>query len=271
MKPDVLIDGVLVSGDDASVSVFDVGYQRGFGCFEAMRAYGGVPFRAVEHLSRLESSAAALHLDLVDRETIAGWVSDRAASGGDCVVRVFVSATSFDAPPRVVVFAEPIPEVPVGLRLMPLPAPWHPAGRGTELVGAKTMSYAPNLAAMRRAVAAGYDDALLIDDDGCVLEGPTYSVGWATGGRVYTPALGQGILGSITRAAVFEVAARAGVEVEEGRFPLEQTLAADEMFVMSTVREVRPVVRVGDVEFEPGTVTEVLASGFRALVTEETA
>ncbi|MBT8211949.1 MAG: aminotransferase class IV, partial [Acidimicrobiia bacterium] len=184
--------------------------------------------------------------------------------------RVFVSATDFESDPRIVVFAEDIPEVPPVLRLLPLGAPWHPASRDTELAGAKTMSYAPNLAATRHAVADGFHDALLLDADGFVLEGPTYSVGWVSDGSMRTPALGQGILGSITREATLEVAAGASVEVQEDRFKLDDVLSADEVFVMSTVREVRPVIAVGDTSFDTGPVTEQLATGFRRLVVAET-
>ncbi|MEA3502895.1 MAG: aminotransferase class IV, partial [Actinomycetota bacterium] len=56
----VLIDGVAVDPEDASISVFDIGFQRGYGCFEAMRSYNGSIFRLARHLDRLEMSATKL-------------------------------------------------------------------------------------------------------------------------------------------------------------------------------------------------------------------
>ena len=53
----VLIDGVPSDAKDAAISVFDIGFQRGYGCFEAMRAYDGRVFRLDQHLTRLEMSA----------------------------------------------------------------------------------------------------------------------------------------------------------------------------------------------------------------------
>ena len=59
---------------DAVLPVFDGVVMRGDGCFEAIRAYRGVPFQSDAHLARLRRSASMLELDLPDTETIAGWV-----------------------------------------------------------------------------------------------------------------------------------------------------------------------------------------------------
>ena len=64
---DVLIDGQPVDAASASVSVFDIGFQRGYGCVEAMRAYGGRDFRLTEHHDRLKRSAVLLHVALPER------------------------------------------------------------------------------------------------------------------------------------------------------------------------------------------------------------
>lgn len=160
------------------------------------------------------------------------------------------------------VVSHPLPEPAGEVRLWPIPAPWHPAGRPWELAGVKTISYAPNLAASRRAVEKGGTDALLVSDAGVVLEGPTFSVGWVTDGQVFTPALSLGILDSITRRAVAEI----HPGVVEAEVALEEVLAADEVFVMSTIKEVAPVAAVADRSFGAGRTTGELAQRFRALV-----
>ena len=70
---DVLIDGSPVSPGEAAISVFDIGFQRGYGCFEAMRAYDGRIFRIDGHLDRLAVSAAKLHLPLPAGPDLAAW------------------------------------------------------------------------------------------------------------------------------------------------------------------------------------------------------
>ncbi len=111
---------------------------------------------------------------------------------------------------------------------------------------------------------------MLVGTSGTVLEGPTFSVGWVTNGVVHTPSLDANILESVTRAVTIEVADALGIAVVEGSFPVADLLAADEVFIMSTVREVSPVDRVGDRAIATGPVTEALRSGFQTFVARET-
>jgi branched-subunit amino acid aminotransferase/4-amino-4-deoxychorismate lyase len=144
-------------------------------------------------------------------------------------------------------------------RLLPVLAPWHSAGADWELAGAKTLSYAPNMSASRRATADGFDDALLTTVEDIILEGPTFSVAWVIGGVVETPGLELGILDSITRRVMLEIAADLGIEVVQGRWDLARLQAADEVMALSTVREIQPVSVVGAMRFLEGPVTADLA------------
>lgn len=269
---DAVIDGEPVAPELASISPFDMGLLRGYGCFEAVRAYHGRPFRLEEHLRRLERSAAMLGIPLPDITAISSWVVGRAEQGGDCIVRIYVTGGSEAFAPgtqsRVVVFAEPIGPA-AAVRIQPLPAPWHADGARSELTGAKTFSYAPNMAATLAARANGYDDALLVGRSGHVLEGPTYSVAWVNGGRIETPELDLGILESITRTVVLDLAADLGLPAVEGRFALDRLVAADEVFVMSTPKEVTAVTEVGSDRFAPGAVTARLHKLFGEVVAAE--
>jgi branched-subunit amino acid aminotransferase/4-amino-4-deoxychorismate lyase len=257
----VLIDGVEVAADEASISVFDWGVIRGYGCFEFIRSYSGRTFRLDAHLERLRRSAALLGLADPPPQ-LADWVSRVAADGGDCYVRVVMTSGSRDSltptPPRIAVFWEELLDLPDAFRLATRAAPWHSGGVVSELTYAKTLSYAPNMAATLAAQAAGFDDALLVSRDGTVLEGPTFTVAWFMDGVLETPSLDLGILKSVTRTVVLGVAADLGIEVSEGVFPLERLLAADEVAVMSTVKEVSPAVAVDDVTFAVGPLTDKL-------------
>ena len=270
----VLIDGVPVPDDRAAISVFDWGLQRGYGAFEVIRSYGGVAFRADAHLDRLAASAAALGMTLPPVDDLSAWVAGQAAEGGDCLIRVIATSGSrdplFRSPPRVIVIIEPVPAVPPGYRVVPLAAPWAAGGVASELTGAKTLSYAPNIRATEEAMEAGFHDALLLSRDGHVLEGPTFSVAWFREGHMETSAMDLGILGSITRVAAIEAAGRLGMDVVEGRFPLERLLGADEVVALSTVKEVLAIVAVGDVVFPAGAQGERLAKEFHEVVAAET-
>jgi branched-chain amino acid aminotransferase len=269
----VLIDGVPFDADDASISVFDIGFQRGYGYFEAMRAYNGSIFRLGPHLDRLERSATKLRLPTPDRNAVGTWCRSVAAAAGDSVVRTFVSGgTDAKAPgtnSRIVVFAEAVPPIPSALALQTRVAPWHTDGEWFELTGAKGLSYGFNLAASIAAAEDGFDDALLIGRRGHVLEGPTFSIGWVSEGIFHTPGIEIGILESITRRAVIDAAARIGVSVREGTYGTESVMDAEEVIVMSTVRQVLPVIRVDTQTYRPGTITRALQSAFASLVEEE--
>ncbi|MFP3913726.1 MAG: aminotransferase class IV, partial [Actinomycetota bacterium] len=249
--PIVLVDGEATGGVPAT----DSSVLRGDGCFEAVRAYGGELFRLDDHMERLERSAAALDLPRLPIEDIRRWMTQAARQGGDCIVRVVASRGSavpgVDDPARCVVVAHPPPPATAGMSLWPVVAPWHPAGRAWELSGVKTISYAPNLAAGRVARSHGADDALLISDAGQVLEGPTFSVGWCRDGGVFVPPLELGILDSITRRVVAEV----WPALKEAEIGYDELLQAEEVFVMSTVREVSPVTALGGKELAAGPVT----------------
>ncbi len=272
---DVLVDGVAHDPGAALVSVLDIAVQRGYGCFEALRSYGGRPFRLGGHLDRLTAGAGALRIPLPPRADLEQWVGRVAAGAGDAVVRLIVTGGIDLHRPgvesRVVVFAEDPGPVPDAYRVLPVAAPWHSTRERYRLTGVKALSYAPNLAATLEARERGYDDALLIGRSGEVLEGPTFSIGWVAAGTIETPSLDLGILASITRSAVIEVAASQGRVVAEVAADLDRVAAADEVFVMSTVREVAPVVAVGEHTLGPGPVTAALAAAFRALVDAETA
>jgi branched-subunit amino acid aminotransferase/4-amino-4-deoxychorismate lyase len=268
----VLINGEEFAPADATVSIFDIGFQRGYGCFEAMRTYDGCVFRIAHHLDRLEQSAGNLRIGLPPREELEAW-GLRAGSGGDGVLRMYVTGgpdpEHLGRDNVVIVYLEPVPDVPASVRLDLIEAPWHADGRMSELTGAKTLSYGPNLAATLGAKSRGFDDAALVGQDDVVLEGPTFSLGWVTDGVLFTPSLDTRILASITRQATIETAVLLEIPTEIGRFRSDRLLEADEVFVMSTVKEILPVTAVGEVAYTPGPVTQRLQKGFQALVEVE--
>ena len=120
------------------------------------------------------------------------------------------------------------------------------------------------------SLAEGFTDALLISREGFVLEGPTFSIGWVVDGVIETPSLDLGILASITRTVTLEEAAGLGLSVDEGRFSLDRVFEADEVFALSTLKEVTPVDRVGTTTFSAGPVTGKLAAAYRRRVEFET-
>jgi branched-subunit amino acid aminotransferase/4-amino-4-deoxychorismate lyase len=261
----VLIDGV--EGEE-SLSVFDGAVLRGDGCFEAIRTYGGRPFAFDRHYERLLRSAAALRLSVPARAELESWV-ERSADG-DGIVRIVLTRGGAvpDHPDaaRCLVLWHPLPVLAAGIRLLPVTAPWHPGGAEWELAGVKTISYAPNQAASRRATSEGFDDALLLSREGLVLEGPTFSVAWVCDGVMETPELSLGILASVTVGVVSELCDTLGLKLAEGRYPLDRLESASEVMALSTVKEIVPVIAVGPTQFQSAPITTSLANAYQTVV-----
>lgn len=263
-----MITEVLINGapSDGRIPVTDSSVLRGDGCFEVLASYGGRPFALEEHLGRLERSALALGIELPPKSEMAGWIEKAASDVGDGYVRIVVtrgsSVPGLDDPSSVIVFAHTSERSRQPARLLPVEAPWHAAGVDWDLAGAKMLSYAPNLAATRRARAEGFEDALLVTTGDVVLEGPTFSIGWVVDGALETPGLELGILESITRRVVLDIALGLGIPVVEGRWELSHLDEASEVAAWSTVREVQPVTAVGERTWEPGRVTQRLSEEF---------
>lgn len=270
----VLLDGIQVEPGEATISVFDWGVLRGFGVFEVVRTYDSVPFRLDAHLARLERSAAALAIPIPAVSSLREWVMRCAEHAGECQVRIVVTGGGRDtglAPSRTIVKAEPLPVIPDRLAVLPMRAPWHPATNEGGFSGIKWISYAPNMTAIDRARGAGFDDALLLGPDDVVLEGPTHTLAWLRDGHFETPSFELGILPSITRDVFVEAAGRLGVPIIEGIFALDRLLGADEVFGMSTLKQLVPIERVGDRAVPVGPMSVALAEGFAAIVRAEIA
>ena len=236
----LMIDGRLVPAGDAARVVLDDGLVRGDGAFEGMRIYGRRPRTPQMHLDRLARSAATVGMDL-DRALLEAELAEfcQATNEPDCAVRLIVTRGG-----RRVWREEPIPaELPDGMRLLPVPHRVTPL-----LMGAKTLSYAANMQAARRARAAGCHDALLVGaDDDLVLEGPTWSLGWLDRDVLVFPPLELGVLDSLTRRLAYRA-----LPVREHRAELGELEQADGALALSTVMEARPVAEIrGVASYDP--------------------
>jgi branched-subunit amino acid aminotransferase/4-amino-4-deoxychorismate lyase len=239
----------------------DEALLRGSAAFETLPVYGGRPFELERHLARLAASLPTLGLHPLAHgaaESLTQTLVERV--GGDFVLRLYRTDSS------LVATAAPIPDGLEELRARGLRLHVVETGLPAGLVaGAKATSYALALAAVREAERKGRDDALFVAD-GIVLEAPTSNIWWRAADVLSTPAAGAGVLPGVTRAVAWELAQEAGLQVREGRFPLKELLAADEVFTTSSIREVMPVVSVDGApvgDGRPGSVAPRLQASLR--------
>ena len=256
-----VIDGAVMALETAALPLSDQGVVRGDGAFETMGIWSGRVFRREDHLDRLRNTLSAALLPAVDRRLLDDDIDaalERGVGGReiDAALRIYVTGSGA----RAVIVSEQPARV-ANSWLQPVVAPWiRPVG-SYALAGAKTMSYMPNMVTSRVAQAAGADEALLLSLEGMVLEGPTFGVAWVSSGVLRAPSTDLGIVDSISRRTVLEMAADRGIPVETGRWGIDEVLEADEVMTSSAVRALRPVRRIGDRTLAEDTpITEALAS-----------
>jgi D-alanine transaminase len=104
----------------------------------------------------------------------------------------------------------------------------------------KAIALLPNVLAKNQAVAAGADEAVLVEN-GVISECSASNFFAVIGGRVVTHPVGPKVLPGITRAVLFECARELGIGVEERGLSLPEAKAADEIFITSTTHEMSPV------------------------------
>jgi 4-amino-4-deoxychorismate lyase len=241
--------------------VDDLGVLRGDGIFETVLVVDGKPRELGPHFDRLVRSAGMLDLPVPDRaafdratqavlanwtggaEMALKWVYTRGIEGGDGTPTAFALGLEI---------AEKVKRQRVdGIAAVTLErgidegladrAPWL-------LFGAKTLSYAVNMAALREADRRGAEEVVFTTSDGFVLEGPTSTVVAVTSGTLRTPPSTLGILPGTTQAALFRAAEREGWTVKVEPLRVADLLDADGLFFASSVRK---VTRVHTLDGEP--------------------
>ena len=239
---------VRVPADQPVVTAFDQGLGRGDGVFESVLVTGGGTPYLSPHLLRLARSAELLDLAdpgaavwqaLLDA-VLTGWP---ATVDGAC--RLFLTRGLGEGePPTALALLAPVPAETLRQRTegisvvslgLGIPADFRAAAPWL-LGGAKTLSYAVNMAAYRHAHAAGADDVVFTSLEGQLLEGPTSTVVWAADGVLRTPPLQTGILAGTTVDRLFARAADAGWAAEVAVGTVADLHAADAVWLLSGIR-----------------------------------
>ena len=255
------IDGALLTDPEGpALSVVDHGFTVGDGVFEAIKVVDGEPFALTLHLERLKRSAAGLGLPEVDEAAVRAGV-DAVLDGEPLDLgRIRITYTGGmaplgsgrgDHPPTLVVVAAPMSAQPETTSVVTVPWPRNERG---ALAGLKTTSYAENVIALAEAQRHGCTEAVFANLAGHLCEGTGSNVFYVVDGELRTPTLASGCLAGVTRALLLEW--YGGREVDE---PIEVAEAADEVFLVSTTRDVQGVVRWGSRELAVGPVTRAAA------------
>lgn len=277
----VYLDGDYMPAREARIPVFDHGLLYGDGIFEGIRLYEGCVFKLDEHLDRLWDSARYINLPIpVSREEMSEIVCEtcRRNELTNGYIRLVVTrgtGTMGLAPwlcPKPSVFC-------IAASIQLYPKEFYE--KGLEVVCAatrrtyvgafnarcKSLNYLNNIMAKMEAHNAGCLEALMLDQNGFVIEATGDNIFVIKDGRISTPPTYQGNLRGITRDFVIQLGREAGYEVREEPMTTFEVYTADECFLTGTAAEAIPVIMVdkrpiGD--GTPGPITRELIAAFRA-------
>jgi len=282
----VYLDGNFVDEKDAKISVFDHGLLYGDGVFEGIRVYAGKIFRLEAHLNRLTASAKAIMLNVpLSHAELTAACAETCRRNGvrDGYIRLVVTRGAgylglnpFRCPKAsVFVIADKIELYPeevyrTGLKLITAATRRvHPATLSPSI---KSLNYLNNIMAKIEAVQANCFEAIMLNGEGYIAECTGDNLFIVRGGKVETPPVSAGALNGITRAVVFELAAKLGLPVSEPNLTRYDVMTADECFLTGTAAEIVPVATLDGRQVgsgKPGPVTLQLMDEFHKLTRAE--
>ena len=282
----IWMNGELVDWADAKVHVGAHGLHYGSGVFEGIRCYetdaGPAVFRLTDHLERLHRSARLLHMEIpYSVEALKAACHELIGINGlsECYLRPIafygygeLGVHPGTNPVDVVIMTWPwgayLGEDALEKGIRAKVSSWKRIGPNTiPHVAKATGIYLNSMLAVMEATRAGYEEAILLTDEGHVADGSGENVFVVSDEVVSTPDLSASILPGITRQAVIEIAHALGYAVHERQLIRSDLYVADEVFMCGTAAEVTPVRAVDDHEIgAPGPVTKAIQDVFFAAV-----
>ena len=282
----IWMNGEFVDWADAKIHVGTHGLHYGTGVFEGIRCYetprGPAVFRLRDHLARLDASARLLNMDLgYSVDDLRAVSLDLIGRNGlpECYLRPIafygygeLGVSAEGNPVDVVIMSWPwatyLGEEGVKNGIRAKVSSWKRVGPNTIPHAAKaTGIYLNSMLAVSEANRAGYDEAILLTDDGFIADGSGENVFIVKNGTIATPPLSTSILPGITRETVIEIAQELGHTVEERNLIRTDLYLADEIFMTGTAAEVTPIRSVDDQEVgPPGEVTRMLQKAYMETV-----
>ena len=279
----IWMNGEFVAWEDAQVHVLSHGLHYGTGVFEGIRCYaterGPAVFRHREHLERLAKSAELYYLQMpYAPEQIREATNELIARNGldSCYIRPLafrgygeMGLYAPTGPVDVVVAVWPwgayLGEEGKRKGVRAKVSSWRRISPAGLIPHAKASGqYLNSILAKTEAAQSGYDEAILLDEDGLVCEGSGENIFVLREGELVTPGHTNSILDGISRKSLIQIAGDLGYTVVERDIARAELYIADEIFLCGTAAELVPVREIDGHELgEPGEVTRMIQDKYR--------
>ncbi|AGB16838.1 branched-chain amino acid aminotransferase, group I [Halovivax ruber XH-70] len=289
----IWMDGEFVDWEDAQIHVLTHAMHYGTGIFEGARCYetedGPALFRWPEHLDRLYNSAKPYEMEIDHtREELTEATMEliRRQDLASCYIRPLafygyesLGVSPGDCPTRTAIAVWPwgtyLGEDALENGIDVMVSSWRKHASSQIPTNAKTTGlYVNSMLAGEEARRNGYAEAIVLNKEGNVAEGPGENIFLVRDGELYTPGLAESILDGITRDTVITLARELGYTVHDGATISRGELhTADELFFTGSAAEVTPIKRVDNVEIGDGSrgpITEELQTRFFDVVERRT-
>lgn len=269
----VLHNSEIRDANEKLLAAGQVGLLSGWGVFSTIRVQDGVLFSFERHWARMCKDAAALHVtlpadpELVRRDLLKLIEANQAF---DATLRVAVVRNTggiWEGPglgraSDLIALTAAIKEWGHGVRLCYTPRARYAAG---DFAGAKILSWAMNLTWLENAQCRGFDETILLNENGEVAECTSANIFAAVGNRVWTPPLTSGCLPGVTRELLLHEIQVPGFTIEEKAMVPDDLERADEIFITSTTRNLLTVIEIeGRPMRQAGAAGAALQSAFGA-------
>ena len=273
----IWLDGEMVPWQEAKVHVLTHTFHYGLGVFEGVRAYntsqGAAIFRLQEHTDRLFRSAHILRMEMpFDKGTLSE--AQRQVVRANGLDEAYIRPMCFLGSEGMGLRADNL-KTHVMVAAWAWPSYMDPEARDRGIRVATSSytrhhvnitmckakangNYINSILALREALDAGFEEALLLDNEGYVAEGSGENVFLVRNGVLYTPEL-TSCLEGITRDSIIRIAEDQGLTVKEKRITRDEVYVADEAFFTGTATEVVPIREVDN---------RTIGTGVRGPITE---
>jgi branched-chain amino acid aminotransferase len=282
----IWMNGEFVDWADARIHVGSHGLHYGTGVFEGIRCYktdkGPAVFRLTDHLKRLHNSAQLLYMEVpYSVEELRSVSMELIGINGlpECYLRPIaffgygeLGVSAANNPVDVVIMSWPwgayLGEEGLKNGIRAKISSWTRVPPNTIPHAAKaTGVYLNSMLAVTEANRAGYDEAILLTEEGVIADGSGENIFVVEDGKLATPPLSTSILPGVTRDTVIQMAQDLGFSVEERNLIRSDLYFADEVFMCGTAAELTPVRSVDDHEIgAPGEITLMLQKAYAACV-----
>jgi branched-chain amino acid aminotransferase len=254
----IWMNGALIDWDAAQVHVLTHAIHYGSSAFEGVRFYetvkGPAIFRLQEHTARLFQSAKALAMeipftaeqlnqatiDLINANAIpAGYIRPIVFYGYG-KMGLYPKGASIDTVIAVWPWAKYLAKDAVKVKISSFMRIHPKSTIATAKLGGH---YINSIMASLEAHGEGFDEALLLDFEGQIAEGPGENIFYIKDQTLYTPPQGS-ILCGITRDSVMKICADKGLKVIEKKFGVDELIESDECFFTGTAAEITAIEQI---------------------------